>query len=161
MTDQPARVTPAEISALLDQARGLTPQSPLADQIAFHERKALLLSRLAADSTPPRRIGSPPTPGITSAPWPASGDRAGGAAVKMTAFSGQQLAQVDNPDPFAPPVWRSPIYHTPGWIITIVQLSRASDRPGQVPGPASGAGPGARRPRRSPGAWPDGPARSP
>jgi DNA segregation ATPase FtsK/SpoIIIE, S-DNA-T family len=42
--------------------------------------------------------------------------------VKTTAFSGQQLAQVDNPDPFAPPVWRSPVYHTPGWVITIVQL---------------------------------------
>ncbi len=48
MTDQPARVTPAEISALLDQARGLTRESPLADQITYHERKALLLSRIAA-----------------------------------------------------------------------------------------------------------------
>jgi S-DNA-T family DNA segregation ATPase FtsK/SpoIIIE len=44
--------------------------------------------------------------------------------VKRTTFSGQQLAQVDNPDPFAPPVWRSPIYHTPGWVITIVLLVR-------------------------------------
>jgi DNA segregation ATPase FtsK/SpoIIIE, S-DNA-T family len=45
--------------------------------------------------------------------------------VKTTAFSGQQLAQVDNPDPFAPPAWRSPVYHTPGWVIVIVQLCRA------------------------------------
>jgi DNA segregation ATPase FtsK/SpoIIIE, S-DNA-T family len=45
--------------------------------------------------------------------------------VKTTSFSGQQLAQIDNPDPFAPPVWRSPIYHTPYWVITIVQLCRA------------------------------------
>ncbi len=44
--------------------------------------------------------------------------------MKMTTYSGQQLAQVDNPDPFAPPVWRSPVYHTPGWIIAIVQLAR-------------------------------------
>jgi DNA segregation ATPase FtsK/SpoIIIE, S-DNA-T family len=44
--------------------------------------------------------------------------------MKMSRFSGEQLAQVDNPDPFAPPVWRSPIYHTPGWVITIVQLAR-------------------------------------
>ena len=44
--------------------------------------------------------------------------------MKMTAISGQQLAQVDNPDPFAPPVWRSPIYHTPGWVIAIAQLIR-------------------------------------
>ena len=48
MTDQPARVTPAEISALLDQARKLTPASSLADQVAYHERKAYLLSLIAA-----------------------------------------------------------------------------------------------------------------
>jgi hypothetical protein len=48
MTDQPARVTPAEISDLLNQARALTPASSLAEQIAYHERKALLLSRIAA-----------------------------------------------------------------------------------------------------------------
>jgi hypothetical protein len=47
MADQPARITPGEISALLDRASGLTSQSPLADQIAFGERKALLLSLLA------------------------------------------------------------------------------------------------------------------
>jgi DNA segregation ATPase FtsK/SpoIIIE, S-DNA-T family len=45
--------------------------------------------------------------------------------VKTSAYSGQQLAQLDNPDPFAPPVWRSPVYHTPYWVITIVQLIRA------------------------------------
>jgi DNA segregation ATPase FtsK/SpoIIIE, S-DNA-T family len=44
--------------------------------------------------------------------------------VKTSTYSGQQLAQLDNPDPFAPPVWRSPIYHTPGWVIVIVQLVR-------------------------------------
>ncbi len=45
--------------------------------------------------------------------------------MKMSAFSGDQIAQVNNPDPFAVPVWRSPVYHTPGWVITIVQLARA------------------------------------
>jgi S-DNA-T family DNA segregation ATPase FtsK/SpoIIIE len=44
--------------------------------------------------------------------------------MKMSKFSGEQLAQVDNPDPFAPPVWRSPVYHTPGWVIALVQLAR-------------------------------------
>ena len=48
MTDQPSRVTPAEMSALLDQARALARDAALADQIAYHERKALLLSRIAA-----------------------------------------------------------------------------------------------------------------
>jgi S-DNA-T family DNA segregation ATPase FtsK/SpoIIIE len=42
----------------------------------------------------------------------------------MSTFSGDQIAQVNNPDPFAPPVWRSPVFHTPGWIITIVQAWR-------------------------------------
>ncbi|HEX3388956.1 MAG TPA: FtsK/SpoIIIE domain-containing protein [Streptosporangiaceae bacterium] len=42
----------------------------------------------------------------------------------MSTFSGDQIAQVNNPDPFAAPVWRSPVYHTPGWVITVVQLWR-------------------------------------
>lgn len=50
MTDQPARVTPAEISELLDQATRLSRQGgSLDEQIAYHERKAHLLSRIAAD----------------------------------------------------------------------------------------------------------------
>ena len=44
--------------------------------------------------------------------------------MRISTFSGQQLAQVNNPDPFATPVWRSPVYHTPGWLITLVQLVR-------------------------------------
>jgi S-DNA-T family DNA segregation ATPase FtsK/SpoIIIE len=42
----------------------------------------------------------------------------------MSTFSGDQIAQVNNPDPFAVPVWRSPVFHTPGWIIALVQLLR-------------------------------------
>ena len=38
--------------------------------------------------------------------------------------TGEQFAQVDNPDPFAPPVWRSPVYRTPEAVIWIVQLAR-------------------------------------
>ena len=50
MTDQPSRVTPAEISALLDHARQLTGSAAsLEEQIAYHQRKANLLSRVAAD----------------------------------------------------------------------------------------------------------------
>lgn len=43
---------------------------------------------------------------------------------RTSRFSGEQLALVRNPDPFAVPAWRSPVYRTPGWIITIVQLAR-------------------------------------
>jgi hypothetical protein len=49
MTDQPARVTPGEISALLDHARQLSRDSSLDEQIVYHQRKASLLSRCAAD----------------------------------------------------------------------------------------------------------------
>src|ERR1022692_3449930 len=42
----------------------------------------------------------------------------------MSTFSGEQITQVNNPDPFAPPIWRSPVFHTPGWIIALVQLWR-------------------------------------
>jgi hypothetical protein len=38
--------------------------------------------------------------------------------------TGEQLAQVDNRDPFAPPVWRSPVYRTPEPVIMVVQLAR-------------------------------------
>jgi hypothetical protein len=49
MTDQPARVTPGEISAFLDQLRGIGPRTSLAERIEFFERKADLLSRVADD----------------------------------------------------------------------------------------------------------------
>jgi hypothetical protein len=50
MTDQPARVTPGEISDLLDHARQLmNGGASLDEQIAYHEHKAHLLSRCAAD----------------------------------------------------------------------------------------------------------------
>jgi hypothetical protein len=49
MTDQPSRVTLGEISALLDQARNLGSDAPLSEQITYHENKAQLLSRIAAD----------------------------------------------------------------------------------------------------------------
>jgi S-DNA-T family DNA segregation ATPase FtsK/SpoIIIE len=42
----------------------------------------------------------------------------------MRNVTGEQLAQVDNPDPFASPVWRSPVYRTPEGVIYLVQLLR-------------------------------------
>ena len=42
--------------------------------------------------------------------------------------TGEQLAQVDNPDPFASPVWRSPVYRTPECVIWLVQLVRLPAR---------------------------------
>jgi S-DNA-T family DNA segregation ATPase FtsK/SpoIIIE len=42
----------------------------------------------------------------------------------MRSVHGEQYAQVDNADPFAPAVWRSPVHRTPDWIIWLVQLIR-------------------------------------
>ena len=42
----------------------------------------------------------------------------------MRNVTGEQIAQVDNPDPFASPVWRSPVYRTPEFVIWLVQLLR-------------------------------------
>jgi DNA segregation ATPase FtsK/SpoIIIE, S-DNA-T family len=42
----------------------------------------------------------------------------------MRDIHGEQYAQVDNADPFAPAVWRSPVHRTPEWIIWLAQLVR-------------------------------------
>ena len=42
----------------------------------------------------------------------------------MREFTGEQIAQVDNADPFAATAWRSPVHRTPEWIIWLVQLIR-------------------------------------
>jgi S-DNA-T family DNA segregation ATPase FtsK/SpoIIIE len=39
-------------------------------------------------------------------------------------LTGQQLAEASNADPFALPIWRAPVYHTPGWITAAVQITR-------------------------------------
>jgi hypothetical protein len=41
---------------------------------------------------------------------------------------GEQIAQIDNPDPFAPAVWRSPVHRTPEPVIWLVQLVRLLGR---------------------------------
>jgi DNA segregation ATPase FtsK/SpoIIIE, S-DNA-T family len=42
--------------------------------------------------------------------------------------TGDRIAQLRNPDPFAPPTWRAPIYETPGGIIVAVQFIRLIGR---------------------------------
>ena len=44
--------------------------------------------------------------------------------MNLSPFSGEQIVQVTNPDPFAKPVLRSPVLHTPVWMIAIAQLFR-------------------------------------
>jgi S-DNA-T family DNA segregation ATPase FtsK/SpoIIIE len=42
--------------------------------------------------------------------------------------TGEQVAQLRNPDPFAVPAWRSPVYRTPFAIVAVVQLARLMGR---------------------------------
>jgi hypothetical protein len=49
MTGQPRRVTPADIADLLDTALRMGSGATLDEQLACHERKARLLSGVAAD----------------------------------------------------------------------------------------------------------------
>src|ERR1700677_1494101 len=39
--------------------------------------------------------------------------------------TGEQVTQIYNPDPFAMPVWRAPVYRTPLGIILAVKFCRA------------------------------------
>jgi DNA segregation ATPase FtsK/SpoIIIE, S-DNA-T family len=39
-------------------------------------------------------------------------------------ITGDQVAQIYNRDPLAFPIWRAPVYRTPGWIIAAAQLCR-------------------------------------
>jgi S-DNA-T family DNA segregation ATPase FtsK/SpoIIIE len=38
--------------------------------------------------------------------------------------TGEQIAQIYNPDPFARPIWRAQVYRTPAGIIVLAQLAR-------------------------------------
>jgi S-DNA-T family DNA segregation ATPase FtsK/SpoIIIE len=47
---------------------------------------------------------------------------------RASRFSGEQIAQVTNPDPFAIPVWRSPVYRTSLLVIVCVQVARLAGK---------------------------------
>jgi S-DNA-T family DNA segregation ATPase FtsK/SpoIIIE len=42
--------------------------------------------------------------------------------------TGEQVAQLPNPDPFAVPQWRAPVYRTPGVFTFVVQITRLAWR---------------------------------
>src|SRR5260370_25525411 len=67
--------------------------------------------------------GSLHLPAVPS-PFHRSARATGRGDHRMRDIHGEQYAQVDNADPFAPAVWRSPVHRTPEWIILLVQLLR-------------------------------------
>src|SRR6266566_4915211 len=47
-----------------------------------------------------------------------------GDHIMRRVVTGEEIAQVRNPDPFAVPAWRSPVYRTPLAIVAIVHFVR-------------------------------------
>jgi DNA segregation ATPase FtsK/SpoIIIE, S-DNA-T family len=43
-------------------------------------------------------------------------------------ITGEQVAQIYNPDPFAHPIWRAPVYQTPAAIILLAWLVKLTAR---------------------------------
>src|SRR5215471_6293015 len=63
--------------------------------------------------------------GTSGRPWVLSRDWQGRGDQRMRrVVTGEQVAQIYNPDPFARPVFRAPVYRTPAGIIIMVQLAR-------------------------------------
>src|SRR6266576_3272582 len=59
--------------------------------------------------------------------WPPliSPNREGrGDQIMRRVVTGEEIAQLRNPDPFAVPAWRSPVYRTPLAIVAIVHFVR-------------------------------------
>src|SRR2546430_14515411 len=64
-----------------------------------------------------------------------------GDHIMRRVVTGDDIAQVRNPDPFAVPAWRSPVYRTPLWIVAIVHATRLLYRLGRLLAPHPGLGP--------------------
>ena len=58
--------------------------------------------------------------------------------MSLSPFSGEQIVQVANPDPFAKPVLRAPVLHTPIWMIATAQAVPAAVAADPVHRPAPG-----------------------
>ena len=63
MTDQPTRITPAELSDLLDRLCPVSRSAPAARRLDYLDWKAGLLSKLAAD------LGTPEAYLVSAAAW--------------------------------------------------------------------------------------------
>src|ERR1700744_1712946 len=63
--------------------------------------------------------------GPSGRPWVLSrGIQGRGDQVMRRIVTGEQVAQLTNPDPFAMPVMRAPVFRTPTWLVAVGQLVR-------------------------------------
>ena len=66
--------------------------------------------------------------GTSGRPWVLSRMHERGDQRMRRIVTGEQVARLSNPDPFALPVWRAPVYRTPAGIVILVQLARLLGR---------------------------------
>src|SRR6185437_4672086 len=66
--------------------------------------------------------------GTSGRPWVLSRMHERGDHPMRKIVTGEQVARLSNPDPFALPVWRAPVYRTPAGIVIIAQLARLLGR---------------------------------
>ena len=62
--------------------------------------------------------------GTSGRPWVLSRIHERGDQAMRRVVTGEELAQIYNPDPFAMPRWRAPVYRTPFGIILAAKLAR-------------------------------------
>src|SRR5689334_18521709 len=62
--------------------------------------------------------------GTSGRPWVLSRMHERGDQTMRRVVTGEELAQIFNPDPFAMPRWRAPVYRTPLGIILLVKFAR-------------------------------------
>src|SRR5689334_14133153 len=60
--------------------------------------------------------------GTSGRPWVLSRMHERGDQTMRRVVTGEELAQIYNPDPFALPRWRAPVYRTPFGIILVAKL---------------------------------------
>src|SRR5580704_298593 len=62
--------------------------------------------------------------GTSGRPWVLSRVHERGDQRMRKIVTGEQVARLSNPDPFALPVWRAPVYRTPAGFVILAQLAR-------------------------------------
>src|SRR5947207_1028691 len=82
------------------------------------------MSRPGGQRDGPSDGGGAAGAGTSGRPWVLSRMHERGDQTMRKVVTGEELAQLYNPDPFAMPRWRSPVYRTPFGIILVAKFAR-------------------------------------
>ena len=88
----------------------------------IHARRPALVSRRAGGVMASSDGGGAAGAGTSGRPWVLSRMHERGDQTMRRVVTGEELAQLYNPDPFAMPRWRAPVYRTPLGIILAVKF---------------------------------------